>query len=948
MRIFLSLCLLFSFWGELFPQVKIHRNLRVEDGLLQSTIRSICEDSDGYLWFGTESGVSRWDGLNFYNFQEHEGLSFSGISFLEPMSDGSVIIGAYYGVDKFSRGEIKNIYSIENNKFILDLEKVGSTVWAATARGIFELNNDSFVKLTLSPQIDTTAVSCIHDDKQGTIYIALRNNKILTYSMGKIEEYKYNSALPSKWIHKIYRSKDNGLFIATNRGLMNEKDGNIKYFDQSKGLSSNNISNLVEGGDGIIYIGTSGGGLNILLGSRIEQILPVNGLQDKFITALYKGSDGTIYIGTSGSGVYLHKNKQFVTYNEDVGLHDNFIMAITQDNKGAMYFGSMSEGLSVLRNNKFEIIKHESYPRENSVLFMNRTPDGNIMIVNSFTVDYYNPATNQMTSKVRYEYDVPYQIRSACLNYNGSLLVGTVGGLFKQDGKSISEISLGDKYPIMCLFSASDSSVYAGTIDDGIAIYKNGECRFINQENGLINNRIITLYENSAGDIYVGTITGLSIIKKDSIINLTREDGLSDNTIYGIIEDNFGRMYLTTNRGINVLENENGERNIRVIRAVDGLASDELNGQACWKDFEGKLWFGTVKGVTCYDPSKDTPHDNPPKIHITRARVINDDINLSEKGERMFDYDENYFRFDFIGINISSPNSVVYRYRMKGLDDNWFETKQNSVQYTNLNDADYTFEVMAKNQWGYWSKPASFSFAVTPPFWETWIFITSLTLLVLFIIIYITTYHYRQLLALERLRIKIAADLHDNIGSSLTEISILGEVLSKKTGSENESLNKGLTKITETSRELIDRMSDIVWLVNPKRDSLYDLIIRLKDSYSESFSYHGISFKSQNLQSLQNVSLNMENRQNLYLIFKEGINNSIKHSSCSEINIEAAVKGKSLEVILRDNGIGFSNNITLGNGIENMKERAKTIGGKLIVKSGEGEGTKIQFMGDIN
>ena len=500
----------------------------------------------------------------------------------------------------------------------------------------------------------------------------------------------------------------------------------------------------------------------------------------------------------------------------------------------------------------------------------------------------------------------------------------------------------------MCLLMSSDSTLYVGTLENGVAVYRNGKYEYFNQNNGLINNRIVTLFENSEGDIYVGTTAGLSILKKNSIVNLTRENGLSDMTIYGIIEDDFGRMYLTTNRGVNVLEKENGEINIRVIRAVDGLASDELNGQACWKDFEGKLWFGTVKGVTCYDPSKDTPHDQPPKIHITRARVINDDINLSDPGIISFDYDENYFRFDFIGINISSPKSVVYKYRMKGLDDEWFETNQNSVQYTNLNDADYTFEVMAKNQWGYWSKPASFSFIVTPPFWETWIFILIVSVLVLFIITYIATYRYRQLLALERFRIKIAADLHDNIGSSLTEISILGEVLSKNAGGENQYLSKGLSKISETSRELIDRMSDIVWLVNPKRDSLYDLIIRLKDSYSETLSYNGISFKSQNLQSLQNVSLNMENRQNLYLIFKEGINNSIKHSSCSEINIEAAVKGKSLEVILRDNGIGFSDEMSIGNGIENMKERAKIIGGKLIVKSEKGEGTKIQFLGDID
>jgi len=204
------------------------------------------------------------------------------------------------------------------------------------------------------------------------------------------------------------------------------------------------------------------------------------------------------------------------------------------------------------------------------------------------------------------------------------------------------------------------------------------------------------------------------------------------------------------------------------------------------------------------------------------------------------------------------------------------------------------------------------------------------------------------LLAIERLRTKIAADLHDNIGSSLTEIAVTGELLSQNLVGANDSLRKGIATITETSRELVDKMSDIVWLVNPKRDSLYDLILRLKDSYTELLSYKGISFKSDNLKSLTNVSLKMEQRQNLYLIFKEGINNCIKHSSCDEILLNANVVGKRLEVMLKDNGAGFNYNKNIsGNGLSNMNDRAKSLGGELNIISTLGEGTKIEFIGTI-
>jgi signal transduction histidine kinase len=155
--------------------------------------------------------------------------------------------------------------------------------------------------------------------------------------------------------------------------------------------------------------------------------------------------------------------------------------------------------------------------------------------------------------------------------------------------------------------------------------------------------------------------------------------------------------------------------------------------------------------------------------------------------------------------------------------------------------------------------------------------------------------------------------------------------------------------ISTNSRNLIDNMSDIVWLVNPKRDSLYDLILRLRDTYSELSSYTSISFRSENIKSLEKVSLKMEHRQHLYLIFKEAINNCITHGQCSEITLDALVKGSTLLMTLKDNGIGFcSENISDGgNGLNNMKNRAEIIGGKIRISSKKEEGTTVQFEGNI-
>ena len=161
-------------------------------------------------------------------------------------------------------------------------------------------------------------------------------------------------------------------------------------------------------------------------------------------------------------------------------------------------------------------------------------------------------------------------------------------------------------------------------------------------------------------------------------------------------------------------------------------------------------------------------------------------------------------------------------------------------------------------------------------------------------------------------------------------------------------MTKSLRTISSSARSLVDNMSDIVWLVNPKRDSLYDLILRLRDTYSELSSYTNISFRSENIISLQKVSLSMERRQHLYLIFKEAINNCITHSGCTEITLDALVKGRKLEMTLKDNGKGFcQEKINHGNGLDNIKNRAKTIGGIIKIESKIGEGTIVQFEGNI-
>ncbi len=299
-------------------------------------------------------------------------------------------------------------------------------------------------------------------------------------------------------------------------------------------------------------------------------------------------------------------------------------------------------------------------------------------------------------------------------------------------------------------------------------------------------------------------------------------------------------------------------------------------------------------------------------------------------------------------MDYSYPPDNHYQYKLEGLDKEWQNNPPNLriASYTNLSPGDYIFYVRGSNNDDVWNmKGTSVSITIRPPFWNTWWFTSIAVLLLIGILYYLSTIRIRNQLAIERLKTKLAADLHDNVGSGLTEISILSELA--KNNIQNGGANE-LKHISEISRYLVDNMSDIVWVVNPRRDSLYDLIVRLKDNYSDMLASIGISFKTNNLEKLTTIKLPMEYKQNLYLIFKEGINNSIKHSGCSKVTLECNVRSDVLELALNDDGKGFDlKDKSNGNGLKNMEQRANEIGGKVKWRCTKGEGTTVTFLGRI-
>ncbi|MFN2440141.1 MAG: triple tyrosine motif-containing protein, partial [Chitinophagaceae bacterium] len=352
-----------------------------------------------------------------------------------------------------------------------------------------------------------------------------------------------------------------------------------------------------------------------------------------------------------------------------------------------------------------------------------------------------------------------------------------------------------------------------------------------------------------------------------------------------------------------------------------------------------------------YLPAKDVVDTTHPKIYLT-------DLTINGKPDSTFipysinnysyrlPYNNNIIEFEFAGVNLKEKG-IRYSYILEGQDKAWSNiTDRNFISY-NLQPGDYTFKVIAVNKDGIRShSPATLSFTIASPFWKSFWFLLVCLIATISIVYFIYRYRLNQRVKLEKLRSKISSDLHDDIGSTLSSISILSEVAINE-NDKKQSIEM-VKEIKESSILLMEKMDDIIWSVNPKNDSLENLMIRIKRFASHLFEAKDIDYSIDIDNSIRDVSLSMEYRQHIYLIMKEAINNLVKYSKCSNASIQIKKEEATLKIEITDNGEGFTNTkMNTGNGLLNMKERADLINAELKIESIPGEGTKILLYSKI-
>jgi signal transduction histidine kinase len=419
-------------------------------------------------------------------------------------------------------------------------------------------------------------------------------------------------------------------------------------------------------------------------------------------------------------------------------------------------------------------------------------------------------------------------------------------------------------------------------------------------------------------------------------LSYTTAQGLSSNLVTLIAEDLNGRLYLGTGRALDILEPASGR--VKHLTAANGLPS--LSFRTAFRDRKGQLWFGAGRGISVLAPPENK--SPVPKTLITGLRISGRSRPISALNEtELFAPDlsamENQVQVDFAGLSFEPGETVRYRYKLEGgADAEWSPpTELRTVNYAELRPDKYRFLVRAENSDGVVSPtPASFTFEILPHLWQRWWFLAGAAMLAAMLVYALHRYNVRRTLEIERVRTRIAADLHDDIGSNLTQIAILSEVANQKLNPENAGVGDILSSVARISRDSVASMSDIVWAINPKRDSLLDLVRRMKRFTNEVVSARGIEFRWRAADVDQDLKLGAEVRRDVFLVFKEVINNAVRHSECSRIDIVLRVESGRLVLSIADDGKGFDPSAAeAGHGLDNIRRRAANLQGQLQVES---------------
>lgn len=1030
-----------------YPQASTLKfdNISLEQGLSQSTVNAIVQDGLGFLWFGTQDGLNRFDG-NAITVYKHapadsHALSDNSIWSLIRDRDGDLWIGTmrgglnrYHTADgNFSSyaHDPRDTTSISENNVTSVFQDSRGFIWAGTMTGglnRLDPRQRSFLRFRYNPadtsSLADNAVWTITEDPEGNIWIATWGGlcryippppEASASNHGSFRRYRYDPrirhTIAGNTIRTLLAGQDGRIWIGTwGSGLdcFDPRSGAVVHYTAgspaTRTLSSNLVLSLHEDARQTLWIGTGDAGLNRLdprtgtITQYRHDPATARSLNNDIVCSLFEDNTGILWIGTGAGGVnvYDRLKNRFPHFrssqNSPHALSGNDVWALHEDTSGALWIGLYGQGLNRFDRStgQFTHFHHNdripSSLSNDNVISLEVSRTGDLWVgTEGGGLDRLRPGS---TSFTHYRHDprnhaslVQDEVTVLREGASGILWIGTNGGgldrldaerkkfiHYPPDESSPGALPAGT---VLSLCEDSEGYLWVGTYGGGLARLDPATDAFEryqsagNPTDGLNNNTVLSLHEDPDGILWIGTYGGgLNRFdrKAGTWRHYTEIDGLPNNVIYGILPDRRGRLWLPTNKGLARLSTADGV--VRVYDATDGLQGNEFNQGAAYRATNGAFYLGGINGFNAFLP--DSIQDNPsiPPVYLTSLHVFDRSIPLpqalSATRAIVLQHDQNFLSCEFVALGYTAPDRNRYRYMLEGLDGTWIDAgSRRYASYTNLDPGQYILRICASNNDGVWNtRGVTLAIAIIPPYWQTWWFRIAAMAAIGAVLFLMYRYRVRKLLEIERIRTSIATDLHDDIGSTLTEIALFSDVgfremkakppASALTEEERARFAALFSDTGSTARSLIDAMNDIVWAIDPKNDSFEFLLLRMKMHATKMLEAKGINYEIDIPPELASLRLPLGMRRRVFLVFKEAINNMLRHAHPTRVVLTMRREGRTLMMTMADNGIGFNPHTAVrGNGLHNMEERARSIGGELTISSARGVGTTITLHAPI-
>ncbi len=982
------------------------RNYGQADGLPHPSVRAIIEDRDGVIWVGTRGGLVRIEpqghqmsrvpvsdvpspdvvcllqtgdghvwvatdrGLYMFTDERHlaapehialmppslpaaEFGSRWDIEVLAEGRDGDLWIGTTFGlIRRFRDGRLAPIRvrptPRDDRVFQLAVDRDGR-VWI-THWGIAHAPSVNFGVYVLAPEPEPLATApadapAAHPPDGPTLHerahrITASDRIPLPTHPGEAIYMTAGGPIGDARVQSVFAAQDGTIWISTENGIVrvDRESGGVTRYDERNGLGMP-VKNMVADARGDLWLASRGLGLVRLEHDGFVTYGAREGVTSGEVASVIEDATGALCL----TGTEADNRPWFATF-----AHDRFVTFRPRGTEQVQYWGWGWQQL----------------------------------LLHDHTGEWWLPTGDGLFR---------YPASASC----ASIATTMPKAVYKQkDGLPINEIfrlfedSRGDLWMSVAssavrwvratgafevvsdhdspTFFAEDraGNVWIGFYHGGLARWRAGKLRLFDLRDGVPDGFVQALYVDSRGRLWIGAVPGGLARVDDPTADTpvftpsAREDGVAGTGVFALVEDRQQRLYVASGRGM--LRFDPALTHIRRFSTADGLASHTV--RCAFAASDGRLWFGTHHGLSLLTPTPEAA-PAPPPIYIDSLRVGGLPQRLSQLGSAHVDTLSVEPESRRIEIGYGSPNLTPgetprYQVRLQGVDPDWgAATTDRTALYPNLAPGTYRFEARAVNASGLASSvPASVAFTILPPLWQRAWFQMLAALLIAAAVYAAYRSRVAHLLALERMRSRIATDLHDDLGARLSRISILSEVAARRVSTDATSAGRLLGEVGETARSLIEATADITWSVDPRQDDLASLTARIRRFAADMLEARDIGWTFDAPLDGASIKLSPEHRRHVLLVFQEAINNIVRHAQARHASLLLKVDDHHLHAEIADDGRGFDvmtpaspasvadvAGANGGRGLSNMATRARELGGDLKVTSETGRGTRVRL-----